>query len=251
MAMTGSEIAKGGFRNEQEVADKFNNWKNDKEAQKWLQLMMYDLNEVEHVYAEKIGQRGFKSDINVSIRILVKRKNKISLLESVENIQVKLVSSNNGFNQVEKKKVVQYEELWHMPQEIITLLKLYDGELKPRAGSRDSKRMFVDEFSDDEREALQDYLQKNIIMIISDVIRGRGRFAAEWTLVIQKNNNEYNWKLMAVNEAIAIYAGDCKVRFTTQGNIRLGNITLQRKGGDNGAESANMLQFKANPMLLF
>jgi len=56
---------------------------------------------------------------------------------------------------------------------------------------------------------------------------------------------------MAVNEAIAIYAGDCKVRFTTQGNIRLGNITLQRKGGDNGAESANMLQFKANPMLLF
>ena len=119
MAMTGSEIAKGGFRNEQEVADKFNNWKNDKEAQKWLQLMMYDLNEVEHVYAEKIGQRGFKSDINVSIRILVKRKNKISLLESVENIQVKLVSSNNGFNQVEKKKVEQYEELWHMPQEII------------------------------------------------------------------------------------------------------------------------------------
>ena len=162
MAMTGSEIAKGGFRNEQEVADKFNNWKNDEEAQKWLQLMMYDLNEVEHVYAEKIGQRGFKSDINVSIRILVKRKNKISLLESVENIQVKLVSSNNGFNQVEKKKVEQYEELWHMPQEIITLLKLYDGELKPRAGSRDSKRMFVDEFSDDEREKLCKIIYKKI-----------------------------------------------------------------------------------------
>ena len=41
------------------------------------------------------------------------------------------------------------------------------------------------------------------------------------------------------------------MKFTEKGNIRLGNITLQRKGGDNGAESANMLQFKANPMMLF
>jgi hypothetical protein len=57
--------------------------------------------------------------------------------------------------------------------------------------------------------------------------------------------------LIAVNEAISIYAGDCKVRFTDKGNIHLGNITLQRKGGDNCADSANMLQFKANPMLLF
>lgn len=251
MSMTGSEIAKGGFRNEQEVVDKFNNWKDDVDAQKWLEFMMYNLEEIETVYAEKIGQKGYKSDINVVIRINVKKRNNDKTLESVENIQVKLVSNNQGFNQVEKKKVEQYEVIWHMPQEVKELLKLYDGESAPRQGSRDSRRMFVDEFTDEERALLYEYLQKNLIMIISDVIRGRGRFAAEWTLVIQKIDDEYNWKLIAVNEAISIYAGDYKVKFTEKGNIRLGNITLQRKGGDNGAESANMLQFKANPMMLF
>lgn len=251
MVMTGSEIAKGGFRNEQEVVDKFNDWKNDTDAKQWLQLMMYNIDEIEQVYAEKIGQKGYKSDINVVIKVNIRKKNKNHILESVENIQVKLVSNNKGYNQVEKKKVDQYEEIWHMPSKIKELLKLYDGELSPRSGSRDAKRMFVDEFLDDEKELLRDYLQKNLVMIISDVIRGRGRFAAEWTLVVQKLNDEYNWRLIAVNEAISIYAGDYKVRFTDKGNIRLGNITLQRKGGDNGAESANMLQFKANPMDLF
>ncbi len=251
MVMTGSEIAKGGFRNEQEVVDKFNNWQKDKDAKQWLQLMMYNLNEIESVHAEKIGQKGYKSDINVVIKINVRKKNNDKILETVENIQVKLVSNSKGYNQVEKKKVAQYEEIWHMPPKVKELLKLYDGELPPREGSRESKRMFVDEFSVDEKAMLHEYLHKNLIMIISDVIRGRGRFAAEWTLVIQKFDEEYNWKLMAVNEAISIYAGDYTVKFTEKGNIRLGNITLQRKGGDNGAESANMLQFKANPMILF
>ena len=56
MSMTGSEIAKGGFNNEQEVADKFNNWKNDLDAQKWLEIMMYNLSEITSVHAEKIGE---------------------------------------------------------------------------------------------------------------------------------------------------------------------------------------------------
>lgn len=251
MAMTGSEIAKGGFQNEQEVVDKFNNWQNDMDAQSWLQQMMYNIEEIEMVHAEKIGQKGYKSDINVVIRVNVKKKGQDKLLETVENIQIKLVSNNKGYNQVEKKKVAQYKKIWHMPDKIEELLMLYDGECPPRAGSRDSKRMFVDEFLDEERELLRSYLQKHLIMIISDVIRGRGRFAAEWTLVIQKIENEYKWKLIAVNEAISIYAGDYTVKFTDKGNIRLGNITLQRKGGDNGADSANMLQFKANPLILF
>lgn len=248
--MTGSEIAKRGFSNEQEVAGKFNNWKNDTDAQEWLKIMMYSLDEITSVKAEKIGAKGYKSDINVIINVAIKKKSNDIELTSVENIQVKLVSNDIGFNQVEKKKVGQYLETWHIDSEIENLLKLYDGELPPKDGSRDSKRMFVDEFSDEEQAKLKSFLQKNLIMIISDIIRGRGRFAAEWTLVINKSDG-YRWRLIAVNEAISIYAGDCQVKFTDRGNIHLGNITLQRKGGDNGADSANMLQFKANPMILF
>ena len=32
----GSMIAKKGFRNEKDVASKFNKWKEDKDAQNWL-----------------------------------------------------------------------------------------------------------------------------------------------------------------------------------------------------------------------
>ena len=144
MAMTGSQIAKSGFENEQSVANKFNDWKNDADAQQWLKIMMYNLDEIEYVHAEKIGQRGYKSDINVVIRIYIKKKH----LETVENIQVKLVSSKDrGFNQVEKRKVGHYIQDWHIMPKVETLLKLYDGELPPRPNSRHPKRMFVDEFS--------------------------------------------------------------------------------------------------------
>lgn len=251
MAKSGSEIAKGGFNNEQEVADKFNNWKNDIDAQNWLRIMMYDLDEVESVHAEKIGQRGYKSDINVVINITIIKKSKHTQLTSVENIQVKLVSNSKGFNQVEKRKTDSYIEKWHIPPNVVTLLKHYDGELPPYKGqTRDDRRMFVDEFTEEEQKSLMDFLQSHIIMIVSDIIRGRGRFAAEWTLVVNKHDG-YHWVLLAINEAIPIYLGDCKVTFTSKGNIRLGNVTLQRKGGDNGKDTANMLQFKADPMILF
>ena len=247
MVTSGSEIAKAGFRNEQEVCDKFNNWKTDADAQEWLQIMYYELDEIEYVHAEKIGQRGYKSDVNVSIHITVKRKK----LTSVENIQIKLVSTQSGFNQVDKGRVKRYKDMWHITPEIERLLMYYDGELKPyKSNVRDPRRMFIDEFSEKEQKQLVEFFQKNIVMIVSDIIRGRGRFAAEWTMVIQKYGG-YHWVLLAVNEALSIYLEDCQVRITQQGNIKLGSISLQRKGGDGGRDTANMLQFKANPMLLF
>lgn len=249
--MSGSEIAKGGFRNEQEVVDKFNNWKQDIEAQRWLQIMMYNLKEVVSVHAEKIGQKGFKSDINVEINIIIIRKNNNTRILSVENIQVKLVSSLSGYNQVEKKKVGQYVNMWHIPEHIVRLLEYYDGEKPPYLqNTKKNNRMFITEFSANQQADIINFFQKNIIMIVSDVIRGRGRFAAEWILVINKYKG-YRWVLISINEAIGIYLGDCKAIITSTGNIKLGNITLQRKGGDNGKPTANMLQFKADPMILF
>ena len=119
MATSGSEIAKNGFKNEQEVADKFNNWQNDLDAQRWLKIMMYDINEIQSVHAEKIGMRGYKSDINIVINITIVKNKKNTTLTSVENIQVKLVSNSKGFNQVEKRKVDKYENMWHIPSDIL------------------------------------------------------------------------------------------------------------------------------------
>jgi hypothetical protein len=36
-----------------------------------------------------------------------------------------------------------------------------------------------------------------------------------------------------------------------KGSINIGRVGVQRKGGDNGRETANMLQFKLDPTSLF
>ena len=45
--------------------------------------------------------------------------------------------------------------------------------------------------------------------------------------------------------------GKGSVEITSQGSLRIGKIGMQRKGGDGGRPTANMLQFKINPIRLF
>ena len=45
MIALGSKTAKDGFSNEQDVIDRFNNWKTDKVAQEWLAEMNYKNND--------------------------------------------------------------------------------------------------------------------------------------------------------------------------------------------------------------
>lgn len=119
----GSQTAKDGFKNEQNICDKFNNWQNDNEAKQWLSIMQYDLNEIDFVRA--IVLHGYKADINVQVQI--KLKNAID----TENIQVKLVSGKNGFNQIDKRWLAHYKEMWDIPDNIYKLLQYYTGEIKP------------------------------------------------------------------------------------------------------------------------
>ena len=245
-----SMTAKGGFENEKEVAAKFTNWNEDKDAQQWLKIMNYDLNEIVSVEGIEFGARGYKADVLVSVAVRIKRRTGDKILESIEKIQVKLVSNKTGSNQIERKYVDSYRHPWHMSDEIANILKHFCGELPPREGCSDSRRMYMNEFTDSERDNLKNFLKKNMVMIISDVIRGRGRFAAEWMLVIHKYKG-YRWKLLSINETINHYVGDHEVEFTSNGGIRLGGITMQRKGGDNGKATANQLQFKSNPLEVF
>jgi len=48
-----------------------------------------------------------------------------------ENLQVKLVSNLKGFNQIDKRWVDKYVEMWSIPETITKLLKKYTGEIKP------------------------------------------------------------------------------------------------------------------------
>jgi len=67
----GSETAKGGFRNENEVIEKFNNWEEDEVAQDWLIAMNYEIKEIEFVKAVKIGGN-YKTDVQIQVNIKLK-----------------------------------------------------------------------------------------------------------------------------------------------------------------------------------
>lgn len=242
----GSKTAKGGFTNEQDVIDRFNDWKTDKVAQEWLAEMNYKIDDIEFVKASKVrGQ--YKADIQVRIMVLIKLKSQ----EDLQNLQVKLVSNPQGFNQIDKRWVDKYIELWNIPADISKILKLFTGEIAPtKSGLRDPRRMFLDEMSESDQNKLIDFVKHNKILIVSDLLKGRGEFSADWTLVILKVNGENAWVLKSINQVMNVFgAGD--IRITREGNLKIGKIGMQRKGGDGGRNTAKMLQFKINPVELF
>lgn len=238
----GSLTAKQGFKKEHDVADRFNAWAIDQLAQEWLIAMNYRIIDIEWVRAVVLS--GYKTDVNVQIQI------KLKDALDIENIQVKLVTSSTAYNQVDKRWLQSYKELWNMPDNIFNILQYYTGELKPFINNpKDKRRMFMNEFPAHMICELLEWIEINKVLILSDILKGRGEFSAEWVLVIHKFDT--TWCLKNINEVISHYYGDGAVIVTPRGNLRLGLVTIQRKGGDGGRKTANMLQFKVNPLSLF
>ncbi len=242
----GSQTARGGFKNEKDVIERFNNWEKDEVAQKWLNAMGYDVSDIEYVKATKVrGQ--YKADIQVRVRIIIKLK----FQEDLQNLQVKLVSNPQGFNQIDKRWIDKYSELWNIPEDIIKILKSFTGEIKPtRKGLKDKRRTLLSEMNEGDQNRIIGFFEKNKILIVSDLLKGRGEFSADWVLVILKINSKSTWVLKSINEAMNVF-GNGDVRITERGSLRIGKILMQRKGGDNGRDTAKMLQFKINPVELF
>ncbi len=242
-ALKGSQTAKNGFKTEKEVADKFNRWETDKEARQWLVIMKYDLDEIEYVNAVVLS--GYKADINVQVQVKLK-----SAIDT-ENIQVKLVSNKRGFNQVDKRWLDQYKEMWNMPNDVYEILQYFTGEKIPyKPKTKNNRRMFLNEMEQDKQDVVVNWFTKSKTLILTDIIKGRGQFSAEWVLVAQKSEKNSRWILKNINEVLHHYSdGDVKV--SAKGSITLGRVMVQRKGGDRGRDTAKMLQFKLDPTTLF
>lgn len=239
----GSRTAKGGFSNEDDIVRKFNNWKIDEDAQKWLAIMGYPINEIDKVEAMKL--HGYKTDVQVQITIYMKKS------IAAENLSVKLVSNPRGFNQIDKRWVDKYVEMWQIPTDVANILKLFTGETKfIKTKLKDKRRMFLDEMNIMDQAKIIDFFTKNKILVVSDILKGSGKFSAGWMLVALVSNGESDWILKSINHAMNVFA-DGPVRITKQGSLKIGKITMQRKGGDAGRESSKMLQFKINPVELF
>ena len=111
--------------------------------------------------------------------------------------------------------------------------------------------MFFNEMTEKQQQVILDFFTKNKVLILTDILKGRGKFSAEWMLVILKMKNEkLKWVLKPMNYCLNFF-GEGSVEITKQGSLKIGKITMQRKGGDAGRKTAQMLQFKINPCLLF
>jgi hypothetical protein len=258
----GSRTAKGGFKNENDIRDKFNNWREDGDARDWLAAMNYELADIESVRAAK--PHGEKADVTVRIR-LVKRseqgktvlpqsrkdaeKKAEETIENVEGISIKLVSSPNGFNQIDKRWLKNYARKWNLPADVVAALRLYLGEVPPNKPSRDKRRMFLNELEPAQQKAVIEFFTVNKEMIVSDLIEGDGSDAASWMMVAFKATEKPRWVIRSSADAVRFFS-EGPVEMTRAGNLKIGRITMQRKGGDGGRETAKMLQFKINPALL-
>jgi len=240
----GSATAKGGFKNEDDVVNKFNDWKKDSDGKAWLKIMGYSLKEIKKVEAVKL--HGYKTDVQAKVTIYLEN------IICAENLSVKLVSNPKGFNQVDKRWVDKYKELWKIPKDVVLLLKLFTGEIKStRSNLKDPRRMFLYEMNESESQKIIKFFEKKKILIIADILKGRGRFSAGWMLVARKKTaGKKRWVLKSINHVLNHFGmGD--VIISPKGSLQIGKITMQRKGGDAGRETAKMLQFKINPAELF
>ncbi|MCX7874387.1 MAG: hypothetical protein N2327_08190 [Caldimicrobium sp.] len=267
----GSATAKDGFANEKEICKKFNNWEKDTEAQIWLKIMGYETRSIDSVQAILIPTRMKKEDVeklglkesldelmkfkkaDVQIRIIIT----IGKIVKIENLSLKKANSDADYNQVDKRWVDSYKEIWKFDDEIAFGLKLFTGEINPYSCPeiirnrtlRDKRRMFLDELPEKLRNKIITFFKENKILVVSDILKGRGGLSANWMLVTRynKSDNTTTWILKDINTVMNFF-GSGEVKMSPKGNLHIGRIIMQRKGG---TPDPTKLQFKIKPCELF
>lgn len=267
----GSNTAKGGFANERAVCKKFNEWKEDTEAQLWLKIMGYNLGKIDSVEAIHIPSRMKKEDAanlglkenfedlmkfkkaDAQIRITVR----LGKIIRVENISLKKANSDADYNQVDKRWVDTYKEIWRFDEDVRFALKLFTGEINPTFNSdiiknitlRDSRRVFLDELPEGIKNKVVVFFENNKILVVSDILKGRGGLSANWMLVTRYNKDDFttSWILKDINTVMNFF-GAGEVKISPKGSLYIGRITMQRKGG---TPDPSKLQFKIKPCELF
>lgn len=229
-----SKTAKSGFKNEDFIKESIqNHTKLGLEILKQIKINDFD----QVVTGREIGKATGKSDV-----IIFEGK-------KTHGISIKRINGN--FNQLDKRKVDNYLKLWDMNKDTITGLKKFCGEIIPdhfkNKKTRDKRRYFMDELDEKESCAIINFFTKNKDRILHDIFIGRGEHPANWLLIAQYEKNKFSkYKMITMQEAIDFF-GNGNIGITKCKSIKIGKITLQRKGGNGGGPTARLLQFKIKP----
>ncbi|GAA6978312.1 hypothetical protein ID1001_13710 [Helicobacter pylori] len=74
--------------------------------------------------------------------------------------------------------------------------------------------MLINEFFHKEQQELLAWLNDNKMLIVSDILKGRGEFSVEWVLIIQKINLNMKWALKNINVVMQHYFDDGNVEIS-------------------------------------
>ena len=156
------------------------------------------------------------------------------------------VDFRKGFNQIKRSSIKNFGVEFDVPDSIQVILRRYSfGRKKLTLTGRN--------YTQDELDELKTFLNSRRKALLLSAFTGQAKKSkANWLLLHQWTPP--NWErnvakkqrseLISMLEVMQIFDG-LPVGYTRQGTITFGaGITLQRKGGDNGKDTANDLQFK-------
>ncbi|MFV0431492.1 MAG: hypothetical protein ACK5MJ_04855 [Alphaproteobacteria bacterium] len=256
----GSQTAKSGFKNEHIIVAKLNNYQHDNDAVSWLKYMGYNVEKITELKAfqiptiinknnQLIPKGGIgnlehkKADGQVQIRLMIDN------CLYIENFSIKKSKTSSDFNQVDKRKVEKYQQMWKFSDNIAHILSLFTGAKNPLEHGYDKqKRILPKDFSIQEKEELLNFLNRNKVIILNDILIGRGGFSANYMIIAdyshERNIQYHIIQTIEIINYISHFNFEISDKKTTI-NIADGLVQFQRKGGTPDPTS---LQFKFKPL---
>ena len=170
---------------------------------------------------------------------------------AMKGISMKTYKPEVSFSQANRGSLETYVEELGMSYGVAETLRAFVVK------NHNGERTMLNEAPVSAQDELLRFFQLYQRQIISHVLRGKakGVLKADWLLLhetinedwISKVGNRDYWHLYAMATVIDCCCTEVP-SITKGGNLILGlGLTLQRKGGDGGAKSANDIQFKLNP----
>jgi hypothetical protein len=234
-----SEAAHRGLDAEQALIEKIN--RHDPDC-RWIVEECCDTEGYGNFKAKKPGNRE-KPDVLIY--------DDPSNILAMKGISMKTYKPEVSFSQANRGALETYVEELGISYGVAETLRAF--VVKNHQG----ERTMLNEAPISAQEELLRFFQLYQRQIVSHVLRGKakGVLKADWLLLhetrdedwISKVGDRDCWHLYPMATVIDCCCTEAP-SITKAGNLTLGlSLTLQRKGGDGGAKTANDLQFKLNP----
>lgn len=231
----GSETAKSGFKFEKVVETALLNFRKDSLGKDLLIETGINLENIKDI--EKLPK---KNNEKSDVRVLIKLKNK----DVIFNISCKSYG-DASFNQIDKRPIDKYAEIFNFPAVVTVALKKFTGEINDGI----NKRKFFDQLLEEERKYILEYFRKISKEVIELLFIGNGSNKINWVVLRKKENTNEKEKIniLPISFCIDWANGEVKESKIHRGHIStfsIGKIKAQRKGG---TPDPNSLQFKFSP----